>query len=200
MALLCQFSSDLDGIITHVLSAFSVAFDREEPLRFEDYHDPDQASRTTLSVFRYPAQTSIDEGVGHNKHTDLGTLTLLLTEQWGLQVLSPSTQQWEFVEPRPGMAVVNVGDSLRFLSDNVLKSSVHRVVPLQELQREDRYSLAYFLRPADDVTYRTATGEIVTARSWHDRKFNVFRESHEVQARDVILTGGMERGERIVVA
>ena len=98
------------------------------------------------------------------------------------------------------MAIVNVGDSLRFLSGNTLKSAVHRVVPHRgELQHEHWYSLAYFLRPEDDVRYQTVTGEVVSAKTWHDRKFDVFRERHDVQAMAPILTGGMEEGERLVV-
>ena len=195
-----SFSADLDKIIMNVLSSFSKALRRPSETSFERFHRPEEASRTTLSLFRYPEQSSLSEGVGHNKQTDLGTLTLLLTAQWGLQVLSPQTQQWVSIEPRPNMAVMNVGDSLRFLSGNALKSSVHRVMPLTELQHEHRYSLAYFLRPEDDVEYATVTGETLTAKAWHDRKFDVFRETHAVQAKAPILRGGMEQGDRLIVS
>lgn len=51
--------------------------------------------------------------MGHNKHTDIGTLTLLFTEQLGLQLelQHPGSDEWEFVAPLAGHAIVNVGDS-----------------------------------------------------------------------------------------
>lgn len=194
-----DFMSNLESVAMNILSSLSSAMGLRGESRFEACHRPGVESRTTLALFRYPKQDSADEGIGHNKHTDIGTLTVLLSEQWGLQVLSPESNEWQFVEPKPGRAVVNVGDSLRFLAGNALRSCVHRVVPLREIQEEDRYSIAYFLRPDDGVEYMTSSGEVVTARAWHDRKFDVFRESYEQQSRDSILTGGMERGDVLVV-
>ncbi len=72
-------------------------------------------------------------------------------------------------------------------------------MPLQVLQHEHRYSIAYFLRPEDDAEYETVAGRVMTAKTWHDRKFDVFRESHSQQTKEDILTGGMERGDRLIV-
>jgi isopenicillin N synthase-like dioxygenase len=122
--------------------------------RLETYHGEDQPSLSTMSMFKYPKQDPASlAGLGHNKHTDLGTLTFLLTRQWGLQVLSSEAGgSWGFVAPRPGCAIINVGDSLRIASGNHLAAVVHRVLPLHgDRQLEDRYSIAYFLRMADDV-------------------------------------------------
>ncbi|OQE35115.1 hypothetical protein PENCOP_c014G03203 [Penicillium coprophilum] len=166
---------------------------------FTDFHREDAESLTTLSMFRYPKQETLDLGVGHNKHTDIGTLTFLLCEQWGLQVLSKDPAGWRFVAPREGHAVINVGDTLRFLSGNRFRSAVHRVIPTQRLQHEDRYSIAYFLRAANDTHFIDSTGRTISAKQWHDEKFDVFRETHEDQERLPILTGGMERQEAIVV-
>lgn len=85
----------------------------------------------------------------------ISTLTLdhlpfLLAKQWELHALSPDQETWAFVEPRLKHAIANVGDSLRFPSDGQLLSAVHRVIPIHENQNEDRYSIAYFLRIADD--------------------------------------------------
>lgn len=183
-----------------VLETLSDALNLSGAARFEASHRDDKPSRTTFSMFRYPKQSALDKGCGHNKHTDIGTLTFLLCEQWGLQVLSPEKKnEWQYVRPEPSHAIINVGDSLRFLSRNQLLSAVHRVLPLGERQEEHRYSIAYFLRPDDDAQYEDASGQIVTAKEWHDRKFDVFRESHIEQARNPILTGGMEQNDLIVV-
>lgn len=198
-ALFEAYISSAHAVVSTVLRELSVALDDQYPL--EEAHSDDRPSRSTLSVFRYPKQ---DEGVeligsGHNKHTDLGTLTLLLCRQWGLQVLTED-KGWQFVAPRPGCAVVNVGDSLRFLSGLRLRSVVHRVVPrnVAHRQDEDRYSVAYFLRPADDVTYRDVAGRTVSARAWHDHKFNMFRQPHDVQESSAVATGGMERADTLI--
>ncbi|KAF4537770.1 putative 2OG-Fe(II) oxygenase family oxidoreductase [Lasiodiplodia theobromae] len=158
-------------------------------------HRAGRPTLSTLSLFLYPKQEGPSELVGHNKHTDLGTLTFLLCEQWGLQVLRPDTGAWHWVEPRRGHAIINVGDALRFLSGDRLLSAVHRVAPHggAEYQDHDRYSIVYFLRPENDVTYRNAKGEFVTAKQWHDEKFDVFRLEHEQQEKAPILCGGMER-------
>ena len=151
-------------------------------------------------MFRYPTQSEADKACGYNKHTDIGTLTFILCKQWGLQILSPERKdEWQFVKPESGYAIINVGDSLRFLSGNRLRSALHRVVPLGERQSENRYSIAYFLRPEDEALFTDPRGSTVTTKDWRDIKFNVFRESHYAQAQHPILTGGMEQGNRIVV-
>jgi len=35
-------------------------------------------------------------------------------------------------------------------------------------------------------------------RTWHDEKYNVFREPHDKQEQDMILTGGMEKNGILV--
>ena len=146
-----------------------------------------------MVLFRYPRQLKEGAGIGHNMHTDIGSLTLLFCENYGLQVLSPETDEWGFIAPKPGHAVINVGDSLRFLSGHKLSSCVHRVIPLTKRQEEHRYSIAYFLRPEDNAIYVDSKGRELSAKAWHDEKYNVFREPHEKQEKDMVLTGGMEK-------
>ncbi|RDW58815.1 hypothetical protein BP6252_13291 [Coleophoma cylindrospora] len=195
-----RIMSNVGLIVMNLLETLSDALGLSGLARLENSHRDNEPSRTTLSMFRYPKQTEEDKGCGHNKHTDLGTITFLLCKQWGLQVLSPEKKDaWQFVKPEPGHAIINVGDSLRFLSGNRLLSAVHRVIPIGKRQVEDRYSIAYFLRPEDAVEFKDARGLVVSAKDWHDRKFDVFRESHAQQAQEEILTGGMEKNDRIVV-
>ncbi|KAL2136073.1 hypothetical protein VTI74DRAFT_5653 [Chaetomium olivicolor] len=152
-------------------------FMNEGSSRFAAYHAEPGPSLTNLGLLRYPKHEGDFTGgsVGHNKHTDIGSLTFLLCKQWGLQILSPDTGTWEFVQPRDHHAVVNVGDSLRFLSGGQLASVVHRAIPPQGKQLEDRYSIAYFLRVHNDVQLQDANGKLWSARDWHGFKFGVFR-------------------------
>jgi hypothetical protein len=53
--------------------------------------------------------------------------------------------------------------------------------------------LTYFLRPEDNAIYVDSKGRELSARAWHDEKYNVFRKPHEKQEKDMVLTGGMEK-------
>lgn len=197
-SLFLSFSEKAHQILIIILRSLDVNLHLDDQSRLEHLHREGKSSLTTLTMFRYPKQESVEVGSGHNKHTDLGSLTFLLCEQWGLQVLSNSSAGWQFVAPKPDHAIINIGDSLRFLTNNRLRSAVHRVVPVHQLQHEDRFSIAYFLRAEDDVEFRATGGRTVSAKSWHDEKFDVFRQSHDKQAQDSILTGGMERNDSLI--
>lgn len=169
--------------------------------RFEAHHADPGPSLSTLGLLHYPKHgkgasdnTDAPSKVGHNKHTDVGSLTFLLAAQWGLQFLSLMTKRWEFIEPRPGHAIINVGDSLHFLSGGELASVVHRVMPLQKTQDEDRYSIAYFLRMNDDEIFSDTTGRMWTANDWHDFKFSVFKNPSALDAKGQFLMGMMIEG------
>ena len=175
-----------------ILSSLSDALELDEAHRFEHSHRDGEPTNTTLAMLSFP-QNSDEAYVGHNKHTDIGSLTLLFNYQWGLQVLTPSKKEWTFVQPKVNHAIVNVGDSLRFLSGKRFHSCLHRVLPVDGIhQQEHRYSIAYFLRPESGVKFKNADGQEVTAAKWHDEKYVVFTETHAKQELSNLLTGGME--------
>ncbi|KAG5786827.1 hypothetical protein H9Q69_014099 [Fusarium xylarioides] len=93
--------------------------------------------------------------IGLASHTDFGSITVLFNWVGGLQIQShdPERQgEWAFVKPLPGHAIINLGDAMVKFSNGRLKSGKHRVVPLPGPPGQlDRYSLVYFVRPADDV-------------------------------------------------
>ncbi|KAF5648639.1 gibberellin 20-oxidase [Fusarium sp. NRRL 52700] len=158
------------------------------PGQFLRYHDHEKSSETILAMLSYPGKLT------HQKHTDLGSLTILFSDEWGLQVVEPSSGNWEWVEPREKDAVINVGDALRFLSDKTLYSCVHRVVRDGRASDEGhRYSIAYLLRPADDVAFVDADGSNVTAQSLASIKYKAYSADHAEQEKNMVLTGGMEQ-------
>ncbi|PVI04055.1 2og-Fe oxygenase family protein [Periconia macrospinosa] len=190
-----DFVAGFNIITKTMLSALSTSLGLQGGERFENLHRTNHKSNSTLAMFRYiPGDIKTSKEVGHQKHTDIGSLTLLFSEQWGLQVQRPGPQdheKWEFIEPKPGHAVINVGDSLRFASGHQLYSCIHQVVPIDNL--EDRYSIAYFLRPENEAKYKDSNGRWVTASEWHDTKYEVFQKEHQQQlGSDSILMGGME--------
>ncbi|KAJ7635340.1 2OG-Fe-II oxygenase family oxidoreductase [Roridomyces roridus] len=197
LPLMADFVSNSQFITQTILTRLSDALKLRGAARFENSHRDEKPSTTTLVLLHYPKNSDADYS-GHNKHTDIGSLTLLFTPQWGLQLWSPikSEKSWLWVEPRPGHAVINVGDSLRFLSGKRLMSCLHRVVPTSgagTCQAEDRYSIAYFLRPESSVDFEDADGKSVSAKKWHDEKYVMYTEKHEEQDKSSMLTGGMEQ-------
>ncbi|KAJ7167470.1 hypothetical protein C8R46DRAFT_1093102 [Mycena filopes] len=88
-------------------------------------------------------------------HSDYGTLTLLFQDSvGGLEARNPHTGVFVPATPIPGTIVVNVGDLLARWSNDVLRSTLHRVVapaarPLNahEAITPARQSIAFFCNP-----------------------------------------------------
>ncbi|KAK2038700.1 Clavaminate synthase-like protein, partial [Colletotrichum somersetense] len=93
---------------------------------------------------------------------------------------------WQYVEPCPGCAVVNVEDVLQFLTNDRLKSAVHRVLSSGDV---DRYSVTYFLQPSDDVEFIDGSGHLVNVMDWYDRKNNMYEASLAAQGRPLLIGG-----------
>jgi len=86
-------------------------------------------------------------------HSDYGTITFLHNRViGGLQVLLPGTEEWKYVKPISGYAICNLGDAMVIFSGGILRSNLHRVIPPPGQQGAcERWSLAFFTRPADSV-------------------------------------------------
>ncbi|KAI9708681.1 MAG: hypothetical protein M1828_002685 [Chrysothrix sp. TS-e1954] len=107
-------------------------------------------------------------------HTDYGSVTLLFQdERGGLQVKSP--EGWVDVKPIPGTIVVNAGDLLARWSNDVVRSTLHRVVEPPAFTGAEqgsattngdtewhpaRYSIAYFCNPDFDKTIDAIPGTV----------------------------------------
>ncbi|KAK9423240.1 putative Fe2OG dioxygenase domain-containing protein [Seiridium unicorne] len=100
----------LHDISLAILSTLYESLGRPEGAPFQDCHRQDQASMTGLGLLRYQPLSHTFDKVGHLAHTDAGSLSFVFTNSGGLQVLMPDNS-WQFVEPCPGHAVVNVGDT-----------------------------------------------------------------------------------------
>ena len=87
----------------------------------------------------------------------------------GLQVWSESCHtmalepdipgEWHWVKPKPGCAIVILGDAAVKFTNGVLSAGHHRVIPAPgEQGKWPRYSLVHFLRPEDDCVMQTLKG------------------------------------------
>lgn len=160
--------------------------------RFEHYHRSDCTSTTTSVLQRYPHRDDLDKdvSVGHFTHTDTGSITILFNTEWGLQVHSPDSETWKWIPPHPDFAVVNIGDSLKFMSNQKLKSALHRVIPAHDKWTSGpRFAMIFFLRANDDAEFVDLEGKRWNAREWLMRKFSGYRETHSVQATNPVSTG-----------
>ena len=112
----------------------------------------DRVSGSTLRMLRYPPQPEGDRRTAFLGHTDIGTITILFNVLGGLQILPPGLeameQNWRYVRPEPGCAIINLGDAMVEWSGGILRSNLHLVyfAPGEQAVHE-RYSLAYAVRP-----------------------------------------------------
>ncbi|KAI0763141.1 Clavaminate synthase-like protein [Irpex lacteus] len=103
--------------------------------------------------------TRIDKSSGcHSRcisavsHTDFGSLSILHNKTGGLQVLTPGSNEYQYIKPLPGYVICNIGDALSIFSGGILHSNLHRVVtPPGDQAGYERWSLVYFSRPYDSV-------------------------------------------------
>ena len=179
---------DVHGYTDCILSTLSKALNLPKDLK--DCNRIDKPSSANMALLNYLPWGSSNEKIGNMAHTDMGTLTVVFTKVPGLQALLPGNEDWSFIPPRVGHAIVNVGDSLRFLSQGALASSLHRVVPPPDSQGQDKFSVIYFLRPEFDAKFTTHDGKQITSVEWHNQKYALFREaSLDAKQHGAMLTG-----------
>ncbi len=85
-------------------------------------------------------------------HGDINLITLLMGAQGkGLQVLTPKGE-WIDAIAQEDELIINVGDMLARLTNNKLKSTIHRVVnPPKESWAHSRYSIPFFMHPISSM-------------------------------------------------
>ena len=102
------------------------------------------------AIHYYPLDptTTDPDAVRAAEHGDINLITLLMgASADGLQVLRRDGQ-WIPITALPEQIIVNVGDMLERLTNDKLKSTIHRVVnPPKELMNTSRYSIPFFMHP-----------------------------------------------------
>ncbi|KAI9743467.1 MAG: hypothetical protein M1818_002779 [Claussenomyces sp. TS43310] len=159
-----------------LLKAFALVLDLPETYFDADFVRPG----AIMTLLRYPASELDPNNPGIGAHrdyectfsrsyaasyqacetydNDIKGFTILLQEDTnGLQVQTPEGN-WIEAPPKPGTFVVNIANFLERWTNDVLKSTTHRVY---NLSRKERYSCPIFFGP----NYNTKVGVISTCVS-----------------------------------
>ncbi|KAI1872033.1 uncharacterized protein JN550_004236 [Neoarthrinium moseri] len=154
-----------DHVVGKLLVLFAIILELPEDF-FLQRHRYDERSDCHLRYMKYhhrtPEQNQTLENVWVKGHTDFGSLTLLFRQPVAaLQVRTPEGN-WKWVKPYPGSITVNIADSLEFLTNGFLKSSIHRVVaPPPDQAEVDRLGVLYFVRPEDTLELRPVESSVL---------------------------------------
>jgi isopenicillin N synthase-like dioxygenase len=109
---------------------------------------------SVLNVLNYPAQTQapLPGQLRAGAHSDYGSLTILRTDDAGLQVRT-RRDEWVDVETVADSFVVNIGDLMMHWTNDRWISTLHRVVnpPRDDARARSRLSLVFFHQPNYDA-------------------------------------------------
>ncbi|XVF18026.1 hypothetical protein REPUB_Repub10bG0175800 [Reevesia pubescens] len=141
-----EYSDKLMGLACKLLEVLSEAMGLEKEALTKACVDMDQK----VVVNFYPKCPQPDLTLGLKRHTDPGTITLLLQDQvGGLQATRDNGETWITVQPVEGALVVNLGDHGHYLSNGRFKNADHQAVVNSDCSR---LSIATFQNPAPEAT------------------------------------------------
>ena len=144
-----QVYQTLEKTAKYVLRALALYLKIDENY-FDDYI---KNGNSILRPIHYPPITEDPkEAVRAAAHGDINLITLLMGAHGkGLQVQN-TDGDWIDALASKDELMINIGDMLSRHSNNLLKSTVHRVVnPDKELLKKSRYSIPFFMHPVSEM-------------------------------------------------
>eukprot|EP01018_Ginkgo_biloba_P034114 Gb_05058 [translate_table: standard] len=139
-----QYSQELMTLASKLLEIISESLGLESQAVSKACLEMDQK----VVVNFYPKCPQPDMTLGLKRHTDPGTITLLLQDQVGGLQATKDGHTWITVEPIQGAFVVNLGDHMHFLSNGRFKNADHQAVVNSNTCR---LSIATFQNPAQEA-------------------------------------------------
>ena len=133
-----------------IFRAFAIALDMPAGY-IVDRH---QTDNYTLRLLHYPPLQTVPKPgqIRAGAHSDYGTLTLLFQDDVGGLEVQTATGDWISAPSIPGAILINTGDLTERWSNNVFRSTKHRVaLPQPEKAGRDRYSIAFFCQPDSEA-------------------------------------------------
>lgn len=148
----CAYFRAMETLSAQLMRIFALALDVPEHF-FDDKIDKHISN---LRALNYPDQpeTPVPGQLRAGAHSDYGSLTIVRQEAapGGLQVLNQD-EKWVDVPPIPGAFVVNIGDLMMQWTNDLWRSTMHRVVnpPRDQALGSRRISLVFFHQPNYDA-------------------------------------------------
>ena len=134
----------MDKISLSLLNALGEALDISENYFSEMIYE----GNSVLRLIHYPPVSSDmhPQSVRAAAHGDINLITLLVgATDNGLQLLDRNGA-WLDVNSKPGQLVVDSGDMLSRITNDIIPATIHRVVNPNN-SRSRRYSMPYFVHP-----------------------------------------------------
>ena len=123
----------------NILKAFEYALETEEGFFTSKYTKP--LSRTRVCYYPPQSKKTFDiSHIGIGAHTDYECFTTVWQDSEGLQMLGDDGC-WRLVPSIPGTFAVNLGDLMQMWTNDMFKSTLHRVI---NTNNHERYSLVQF--------------------------------------------------------
>jgi isopenicillin N synthase-like dioxygenase len=152
----------LDALGGRVLAALAVAL----ALPADWFADKIDHGNSILRPLHYPPLApSAEPGVRSAAHEDINLITLMVAAaEPGLEIRDRDGR-WRPIVASEHDVIVNIGDMLQRLTNDVLPSTTHRVVnPEGPDGRRARYSMPYFLHPNPDFAIETLPSCVTATR------------------------------------
>ncbi|KAK2983526.1 hypothetical protein RJ640_023060 [Escallonia rubra] len=169
-------------VIEIVISCLGGNFEKKFESEFSNCHG-------YLRIINYspPECTAEKEVEGLGMHTDMSCITIVYQDEvGGLQVRSKEGK-WMDINPCEETLIVNIGDLMQAWSNGKLRSSEHRVVLKQ---RVNRFSLAFFWCFEDEKNLEQTADTELTVMESHLRSYtSKIRESYEksIVSRSIVM-------------
>ncbi len=149
-----QSYQQLEKVGRTILKALALYLEQEE-YYFENKVDKGISILRPIHYYPLTQEEAASEAVRAAEHGDINLITILMgASAEGLQV-KRQDGKWIPITAVPEQLVINVGDMLQRLSNNKLKSTLHRVVnPNGDKATSPRYSIPFFMHGNPDMSLK----------------------------------------------
>jgi isopenicillin N synthase-like dioxygenase len=143
-ALLEDYYRSIFELGQRILQGFAVTLDLPTDFFRRVYRKPLVRAR----LLHYPPQPPDSDAQSAAEHTDYGTITILWQDEIGGLQVRNTRGEWIDAPPIEDTFVINIGDMLQRWSNDLFRSTPHRVI---NKSGRERYSIPVFYDPNYDT-------------------------------------------------